>query len=172
MANPNIGELLDFETQLEAAGASVLTAGFGGITPPLAPQILVSRDSDTEETPRIAVQFDTGVPILQYGAIGQANPKQVPVAYQGVFTLSLATTRPTDNAKMDPLHPILRGFCRYFFSAGAKVFTETNLPWLQILEMLPAQCAAQLQQTKEQDVDVMTWNVKFAIRPEYWPLLP
>lgn len=172
MPNPNIGELLDFVTQLEAAGASILTAGFAGITPALAPQIVVSRDSDTLETPRIGVQFTVGPAILQFGAIGQANPKQVPVAYLGTFALTIATTRPNDNAKQNPLHGTLVGFSRYFFSAGAKAFTETNLPWLQLLEMLPAQCAAQMQENKEQDLDVLTWDAKFAIRDQYWPALP
>lgn len=171
MPSPNIGELLDFQTQLCDATASILTAGFAGLTPTFAPQVLVPRDSDTELTPRVEVGFEVGPALLQYGAIGQADPRQVPVAYHGNLTLRLVTTRPDDNARMSPLHPVMVGYSRYFMSAGAKLFTQTNLPWLQILEMLPAQCGSQLQDHKEQDVDVLTWAVKFAIRNEYWPAL-
>lgn len=171
MPSPNIGELLDFQTQLCDATGSILTAGFAGLTPTFAPQVLVPRDSDTELTPRVEVGADIGIAIRQYTTIGQASPRQVPIAYEFALSLRMVTTRPDDNARMSKLHPVLVGYGRYFMSAGAKLFTETNLPWLQILDLWPTQCGSQLQDHKEQDVDVLTWAGKFAVRDAYWPAL-
>lgn len=172
MPNPDIGQLLDFDSQIESAVNTILVAGFGGIAPPLTPQVVQTRDSDTMVTPRIEIKFDVGPAILQYGAIGQANPKQVPVAYRGNLSLTIVSTRPFENAAMTPVHNTLVGFSRYFMSAGAKQFNDATLPWLQMLEMIPAQCGSQLQDHKEQDMDVLTWDVKFAVRNEFWPMLP
>ena len=169
MPSPTIIELYDFDTQIEDAVAAVLVAGLAGVTPALVAQVNVSRDSATLATPRIDVEFTRGPAILQYGAVGQADPRQVPVAYHGTITILISTTRPNDNALMTPVHGPLRGAVSYFLSAGAKVFTSSNLPWLQILEMLPAQGQRLTQQNKEQDVDALTFAVKFAINQSSWP---
>jgi hypothetical protein len=162
-------DLYDFEGQMEAAGKSILTAAFGGVTPPLTPQILISRDSDTEEVPRLELSFTPGAALDQMTAWGQANPKQVPAAYLGQFEARIVTGRPQDNAKIAPIHGILVGATRFFFSAGAKLFTDVNLPYLQILLMLPGPTKVQQQDHKEQDETVLTFDVKFAIRNDAWP---
>lgn len=171
MAAPSIFDLYDFEGQIEGAAQAALEAMIAGVTPALpAVQVNVSRDSDTQATPRFDLMFATGEPILQYGALGQANPKQVPVAFQGLLTVLVVTTRPQDNAAAVPFHGLLRGLARYCFSAGAKVLNDTNLPYLQILELLPTGLRPQLQEDKEQDIDALQFSVKFAVRNDAWPV--
>lgn len=170
MAAPSIFDLLDFESPIEDGCKSVLQGVIAGISPALPSiQVNVSRDSDTSETPRYDLTFETGEPILQYGAIGQATPKQIPVAYVGRLRVMVVTTRPNDNARIDPLHGLMRAIARYAFSAQAKAFNQTNLPYFEILEMLPAGMKAQLQENKEQDISALEFSVKFAVRNDAWP---
>lgn len=171
MPAPSIFDLYDFEGQIEAAAQAALVAMIAGVTPALpAIQVTVSRDSDTQVTPRFELMFATGEPILQYGAFGQANPKQVPVAFQGTLTVLVVTTRPFDNSAAAPFHGIMRGLARYCFSSGAKALNDTSLPYIQILELLPTGLRPQLQENKEQDIDALQFLVKFAVRNEAWPV--
>ncbi len=170
MPATSIFDLLDPETSIEEACKTVLQGTLTGISPALPTiGISISRDSDTNETPRFDLQFASGEAILQYGAIGQANPKQVTVASNGTLTVSVVTTRPNDNARMDPLHGLMRAIARYTFSPQAKVFTTSNLPYFEILEILPAGMRPQMQENKEQDISVLQFAVKFAVRNDAWP---
>lgn len=168
MPNPTIIELYDFETQIESAVKGIIQAGLVTAGLPDIP-VSVSRDSDVEVAPRVEVTFETGPADKQMTAIGQSNPKQVPAAYAGALTVKIVTNRPQDNAKMDPIHGPLRGAVRWILSAGAHPFNDTNLPWLQVLLMLPGQTGTQLQDEKEWDIDALVWNLKFAINNAAWP---
>jgi len=173
MPAPSIFDVLDFEGLLEPACKSVLQTVIAGISPALpAIQVNVSRDSDTSETPRYDLMFASGEEIPQYGAIGQADPRQVAVAYTGVLTALIVTTRPNDNARMDPLHSLMTAIARYAFSAQAKGFNETNLPYLQILQIVSIDYRPQLQENKEQDISELRFAFKFAVRNDAWPPTP
>ena len=162
----------DFESQIELGAKGILIAGLASITPALPPvQVLRSQDEDTLTVPRLECMFETTRPILQYTAAGQASPKQVPTAFEGTLSVLVATGRIQDDARMSPIHGSLRAIVRYFFSAGAKQWNDSNLPNLQILEILPAGMRAQLQQDKAQDYDVLQFAVKFAVKPSVWPAI-
>ena len=168
MAAPDFGTLYDFETPFELAASNAIedTLTAAGIT---NVALNVSRDSGTDDTPRIDIQFSTGVAMPQRTTIGQANPKQVPNAFEGVFTIRLSTTRPTetDNAA---IHGMLRGLIRYALSAGAQAFDESDIPYWQILQMLPESSTPQLYDEKQQDITELSFHVWFAIRNDAWPV--
>lgn len=170
MAAPDVFTLYDFEGQIEPTIAAILTTALAGTVPPITCQVSVTRDSTTNDTPGISITVSPGAPLGHMTAAGQANPKQVPDMFDATLTVSISTTRPIDNALTDPLHGILRGLCRYYLSAGAKVFNDTNMPYLQIIEMLPASSASGIPEAnKEQDMTVLIYSLKFAIRPDAWP---
>lgn len=166
MPAPDFATLYDFETQIEGAVVSAIVAFLAqaGITA----QVERSQSSDTESTPRVEVNFTPGNALSQRTTIGQAVPKQVPNAFEGSLSIRVVTTRPipTDNAD---LHGPIRGWGRYVLSAEAKAFTTAILPYLQILEMLPAGSASQLYDEKQQDITELTFNVWFCVRNEAWP---
>ncbi len=165
-------QFYDFESQLELGAKTILVAGVASITPALpAVQVLVTLDPDTKKVPRLECMAGTGHPILQYGAIGQADPKQVPVAFESVLSILVATGRVQDSGRMNPIHGPLRAIVRYFMSAGAKQWNDMNLPNLQILEILPIGIRPQLQENKAQDWDVLQFQIKFAIKPSVWPAI-
>lgn len=168
MPNPTIIELYDFETQIEGAVKTILVAGMSAVGLP-AVSVHVTRDSDTQESPRLEVTFETGQADKQMTAIGQSDPKQVPAAYYGALTVKVVTQRPTDNARMDTLHGPLRGAVRWILSAGHHPFNDSNLPWLQVMLMLPAHTGTQLQDEKEWDIDAIVFNLRFAINNAAWP---
>jgi hypothetical protein len=172
MPAPDFQTLYDFEDQIETAVAAVLTSVLTPILTPLSLTcpIFVSRDIDTKETPRVEVEFATGASLDQRGAFGQANPKQIPTSFTGVLTVGIVTTRPLDS--MSQAHGQIRGAVRYALSAGAKLFNTGNLPYLQILDLLPSSTAPNLQQNKEQDVTVLQYAMKFAISNDAWPSSP
>ncbi len=170
MPATSIFDLYDQASLIEPACETVLQATLNGITPALpAIAINVSRDSDTHITPRYELTFDIGEEIPQWGAIGQANPKQVPVAFNGVLTVKVVTTRPNDNARMDPLHGLMRGMAGYTFSAQGKAFTESNLPYLEILQIVSLGMRAQMQENKEEDISELRFGFKYAVRNDAWP---
>lgn len=167
MAAPDFGTLYDFETPIEEAAKNAITDtltanSVSGVT------FSVSRDSATDDTPRIDIVFASGQAMTQRTAAGQAVPKQVPNAFEGLLTLRLSTTRPisTGNAA---LHGKIRGLIRYAMSAGAKAFDPTDTPYLQILQMLPEASTPQLYDEKQQDISELTFRVWFAIRNDAWP---
>ena len=173
MPAPSIFDLYDQASMIEPACQTVLQATLDGVTPALpAIQISISRDSDTSTTPRYEITFEPSEEISQWGAIGQANPKQVAVAFNGILTVRVITTRPNDNARMDPLHGLMRGMAGYTFSAQGKAFNDTTLPYLQILQIVSLGMKAQLQQNKEEDISELRFGFKYAVRNDAWPATP
>lgn len=167
MAAPTYAALYDWETLMEDGIASaigtILTAAS------ITAQINTTRDGATESTPRIDVMFSPGNSNGHMTAIGQANPKQVPDQFDGTATIRISTARPisTGNAA---IHGTIRGWVRYTMSAGARGLTEGSLPYLQILDMLPAGSASQIYDEKSQDITELSYKVTFAIRQTAWPL--
>lgn len=166
MAAPDFATLYDFETQMEDALASAITTILtaASITAPVS----VTRDVETNDTPRVEITFSPGNALTQRTAIGQATPKQVPNSFQGAYSVKIVTSRQIipDNAE---LHGTIRGWVRYVLTAGAKGFNTSNLPYIQILEMLPTSATAQIYDEKQQDISELNHEVWFAIRNDAWP---
>jgi hypothetical protein len=167
MAAPDFATLYDFETQMEDALASAITTILtaASITAPVS----VTRDTQIDDTPRVEVTFSPGNALTQRTAIGQAMPKQVANAFQGSYSVKIITSRQLvdDNAE---LHGTIRGWVRYVLTAGAKGFNTSNLPYIQILEMLPTSATAQIYDEKQQDISELNHEVWFAIRNDAWPV--
>lgn len=168
MPAPDFATVYDLETQIESAVVSAITSflhadGINNV------HVSRSQDADIAQTPRVEVMLFPGNALEQRTAIGQANPKQVPTAFQGSLTVRVVTCREieTDDAE---LHGTIRGWCRYVLSAGARGFNTTILPYIQILEMLPSGASPQIYDEKQQDITELNYNVWFAIRNEAWPL--
>lgn len=166
MAAPDFFTLYDWETQLEGAGKAVLDATLTAAG--IDATVYTSQSPDIKETPRVELQFLPGRALDQRTAQGQANPKIVPNAFEGIIYARVITTRPIDQGGA-LLHGTLRGLVRFAFSAGAKAFTGANLPYLQILDMLPEAGAHQLFTEKEQDITELAFYLKWAIRNDAWP---
>lgn len=171
MAAPDPFALYDFETQLAGPIVDALVAALAGTSPAITCQVVKSRDVDDLITPRISIDVAPGAPLGHMTTQGQANPRQVPDAFDSTLTVEVASTRPIVDGN-SAIHGVLVGFVRYYLSAGAKIFNGTNLPYLQVLEMLPQSSASGKMDNKEQDLTVLVYGLKFAIRPDAWPSLP
>ncbi len=166
----DIFDLYNFEDQIEPAVKAVLAtaltaASISGVT------ITTTREKTVKTTPRIEVAFALSLAMAQRTAIGQAVPKQVPNAFEGTLSLLLATTRPVSSGNAD-IHGRVRGLIRFNLSAAARVFTDSNLTKLQILDMLPEAQTSRVFDPKEQDLSLLNYHVWFAIRAGAWPAVP
>lgn len=159
--------LYDFEGQIETAAAGIMSASL--TTFGLSANVSTSQQQPTKDTPFIEILFNPGRAMEQRTAAGQASPKIVPNAFQGTLYVTIGTTRPFDQALSSPLHPQLRSLVRYTFSAGAKLFNSTNLPYLQILDMLPESAPHTIFDEKQQDITTIAFFVQFAINNSAWP---
>lgn len=166
MPAPDFGTLYDIETQMDDAVVSVITTILAAASVTCA--VHKTRGTVTEDTPRVEVNFTLGSPLSHRTTIGQANPKQVPDAYEGQLMVRIVTTRPTNNAS----HGTIRGWVRYVLTAEARGFNTTILPYIQILDIQPASAPAELYDAKEQDITEFTHNVIIGIRQEAWPVAP
>ena len=170
MAAQDFDALYNFEDQIETAIAAVLVAALAAGPTPIACQVLTSRDFATKQTPRLEVEFATGKAMNQRTTAGQANPRQVPSAFEGTLTVSVVTDRQTEQSVA--VHGILRGRARFNLSAAAQPFTSINIPNLQILDMLPANTVPGMQTDKEEDITAMSYSVMFGIQNNAWPSYP
>lgn len=163
MAAPDIQTLYDFETQLETAWADVFEDKFTELSITCA--VGISRDQGIEVTPRVEIFLSLGTPPTQRTTIGQASPKQVPSAFAGTLTVAVITTRETNTDDHGPI----RGVVRYLLSGANQIMTEQRLPYLQILELLPAGSAPTVNPEKNEDSTDMVYSIIFAIRDGAWP---
>lgn len=159
-------DLYDWETLIENGIASAISTILSATS--IAGQVNVTRGTETESTPRVDVTFSPGISLGQMTAMGQANPKQVPGAFDGTLTLRISTARAIEDDNAE-LHGQIRGWVRYVMSAGARGLNTTILPYLQILDMLPSGSASQIYDEKSQDITELSYAVKFAIRNDAWP---
>lgn len=166
---PDAYDLYNFEDQTEGAASDGLEARLAAAG--MDVQVLTSRDAPIKDTPRIELSFSLSQSMVQRTAAAQAVPKQVPNAFEAIITASVVTTRAIaeDNAND---HGRIVGLVRYHFSAAARPFTSSNLPLLEILEMLPEAQSPRVIDQKGQDVTVLTYHVWFAIANASWAACP
>ncbi len=165
MPAPDLPTLYDFETQIESAFQSVLQAAL--LTASIVCQVIITRDSAIDDTPRIELQCTVGAPLSQRrgtGTIG-VNYREIPIAFGFKLSATVITTRPTN----DNEHGAIRGLTRFNLSAAANVITARNLPYLQILEMLPAGSPPAILDEKQQDKSLLEYDGWFAIQNSAWP---
>lgn len=165
MPAPDYATLYDFETQMEGAWQSVLLEFLAplGIT-----QVFVTRDDAVLDTPRVEVEFHVGNALNQRKAFPGPPYREIPNAFNAALVVRVVTTRALAENKVQ--HGPLRGLLRYNLSASAnRIKAQTNLPYLQILEMLPASSVPRIIDEKEQDISEMQYSMQFAINNNAWP---
>ncbi|MBS0328220.1 MAG: hypothetical protein JSR30_00075 [Proteobacteria bacterium] len=168
MSAPDVATLYDFENQIEPVVKAALAAALSAAS--ITCQVMVTQDVAVKDTPRVELELVMGGPNIQRTAIGQANPRQVPNALYFTFNATVVTTRVNDQSS--PVHGKIRGITRFLLSPASKIFDGSALPYLQMLEILPAATAPQVQQDKEQDMTVLSYSGIFAIRNDAWPNVP
>lgn len=156
---PDFKSLYDFETQLEAIFAKILTAG--GVV-----RVYTSRDIEAILTPAVVLRAVTGSPAMQRTLRG-TPVRLVPNAYEATILVEIITGRRLPDAHE---HGPLRGLVRYLLSPEPNQIDETNAPWVQVLEILPAGGTPEMTDDKEQDRSVLQFAVKFVVRDTAWPL--
>lgn len=165
----DIYDLYDFDDRMEDAVKAVLVAELA--TANIVCEVWTSREAGKKSTPRLEVAFSLHSAMAQRTAAGQAAPRQVPNAFEGTFALTLSTTRPSAAGNADN-HGRIRGLARYVMTAGAKRFNSTNLPGIQLLEMLPEEQSPRVYDGKSQDLSILSYHVWFAIPNASWPATP
>lgn len=166
MPAPDYGTLYNFEDQMESAWASVLLDALAG----LVDAVYVTRDIRSKVTPCVEVEFIVGDALRQRKGLPGPPYREVPNAFNGTLVVRVVSTRATpENAA---LHGTIRGLCRYTLSASANVIkANINMPYLQILEMLPTASTPRMIDEKEQDVTEINYTMQFAIDQGAWPSL-
>ena len=166
-AAPDLLTLYDFEDQLESPTAAILTAALAaaGITA----NVYTSQVLGIKTTPRIDVQFLPGRALNHRTATRQTVAKEVPDMFDGTLYCTVATTRAVDQAGNAPIHGKLRGLIRAALSAGKGNYNSTNMPYLQILDMLPEAAPHTLYDDKDLDLTAVAFFVQFGILDTAWP---
>jgi hypothetical protein len=162
----DIYDLYDFDDRIEDAIKAVLVAELTAAT--ITCEVWTSREGGKKGTPRLEVSFSLHSAMAQRTAAGQATPKQVPNSFEGSVAITLSTTRPSVAGNADQ-HGRIRGLARYVMTAGAKKFNGTNLPGIQILEMLPEEQTPRVYDGKSQDLSILGYRIWFAIPNNAWP---
>lgn len=155
---PDFSTLYDFETPIETAFAAILKAnGIANVYP--------SRDPNEIMTPAVVLRFVTGSCGMQRIVQG-IPPRQVPKDFEGLMIAQVVTGRKLADA---PKHGPFRGLVRYLFSPSANLINQVNMPWVQIVEFLPAGGTPQTTDEKELDRSELHFAMKFVIRDSAWP---
>lgn len=163
---PSFEELYNFEGNIETCFAAIFEGALAQRG--YSAQVLKSISPDSKITPRFQIVFNANTPFsLNRTTLGQANPAQIPNNFTGSLSVKLYTTRSisSDNADM---HGLLRGLAR-FLGSGIKLFNNSNMPYYQILQILPTGCNNTIADEKQQDGTELTWDVLFAIDNSAWP---
>jgi len=163
MPAPNIETLYDFETQVETAWKIALETKLREIQLPA--EVQTSRRRNIEDSPRIELSMSIDTQLDQMTTKGQANPTQVPVAFDCTLTVRVVTTREAN----DDFHGPLRGITRYILSGGNKVIDATRLPYLQVLLMSFSGSQPEFNAEKLQDYTTMTYSMRIAVASTAWP---
>lgn len=157
-----------FPEQIEVCWQAILNSALaansiGGV------RVSISKDPALLTTPRIELQFTTGPAMAQRTTAGQTGQKkQTPNAFEGTLGVKLSTTRPIPNGNAE-LHVILYGLIMYELSPGARRVNGTNLPNLQIMDMVLENTHETVFDPKEQDETTFLFHLWFAINNGVWP---
>lgn len=163
MPAPDIQTLYDFESQIEGAFETLLAAQF--LAKSITCSTSVSRDLSIDSTPRVEIVLSLAASLNQRTTIGQATPKQVPNAFAGNLAISVVTTRGTNRSSHGPI----RGVVRYVMSGANGILSDVVLPYLQILDLVPAASAPEVYAEKDQDITVLNYAIAFAVKDSAWP---
>lgn len=156
MPAPDFPTLYDFESQIEAAVKSALISG--GIT-----NVYTTRDNSILLVPRVEAQLNLMGPT---GHMAGLNGRETPDQFEAILRLAVVTSR----SQTETNHAYFRGNVRYQMASIAQQFNSTSLPYLQIMQMLPAQSTPQIFDDKEHDITELKYHVWFGIQATAWPI--
>ena len=155
MRASSLEQLFDFETAMEAAVVAALTAA--GIT------AHSQRDSADRKTPRVEVQFSSGAVT---GHMAMPGRTQIYDQFSGTLRLTVVT----DRAKNEASHSVFISKIRSKLYQPAKVFTEANLPFYDILDVQDQGLQIGVDPERNLDVTVNIYSIRFGINSEAWPI--
>lgn len=158
MAAPDFPTLYDFETQMDGAWTDYLIAN--GV--PAVKQ----RGASVLATPRVEVKFTTGAASGSMHGFAAAEYKPRPDRFAGTLSLVVATNR----SKNDSGHGTSRGTVRGFVADFLRVQTTENLPYLWIFDIMDSGTSETVDDENNADISTLTFNIKFGIRSDAWPV--
>lgn len=167
MTAPDFPTVYDLETAIEEAFGPALAGlitEFG-----LHATVVTSRNREFMDTPRVELYAAVGGVLSQRTTANQARPKEQPNAFDITLTAVVVTTR-SIVAENSEEHGPLRGTVRYAFSAGWRAISDSNLPWHQLMDFLPAGSTPQLLDAKDNDKTELTYAGKIAVKNTAWPV--
>ena len=159
MSAPDLATLYDFETQIEAAVSSILTAG--GVTVQA-----VSRSEVNVASPFCTVTYQHGGP-WPSGAPRLSNQggDWGPDQFSGTVQITVATDR-----KRNPnTHKTYRGGVRSLGYRFVSQFTGVNLPYIAVMDFTETGTQPVEDEGKNLDLSILSWDIRFAILPGAWP---
>lgn len=146
--------LFDFETQIESAIETALTAA--GVT------ATKQRDADDKAAPLVSIQFTQGESL---GSLFKHDGVYREDRFEGEVVLTIATYR---NATSDS-HPTYRAKVRTVMSDWQ---TDINgeLDHLILLDCKTAGASPEVSQEDDYDISALRYRTPFAIRSTAWPV--
>ena len=159
MSAPSLAALYDFETQLETAVASILTAG--GVTVAGKARADVTLTTPCcEVTSSISGPYPASAPDF-YSVSGDYRP----CTFSGTVQVHILTDRKRNASS----HGTFRGGVRALLYAFVSKFTSSNLPYLEVFDAQESGSFNSVDDERGLDLTTLSWEVRFAILPTAWP---
>lgn len=170
---PDLETLYDFETQLETAARALLAAaGFALIDPEVA--------TDPETGEPVAVpdrgvtpEFDIGAATGDRCFTGVDDESEYSV-YEGMFSVlgTVPFSPPLRAGRPEFIRDLRRDRAkiRALFMESRNPFVAANLPYLDVLSIMPARPERRPDAARGVNEYQLFWRFRFAIRPTAWPV--
>ena len=161
---PDLPTLLDFETQIETAAASVLAAA--GVTA----AITKARAATNNPSLELAIRFETGAAINHW--CRTPSGKNHYDMFDGVLEITISADRDANADSTSAVYQqfeFLRGTIAAAFLEG--VYPFSGLAWLDVksFHLRPVGRNAGISESRMQDLSTMTWSLRFGIIKAAWP---
>lgn len=163
MPAPTVAALLDYEKNIEDALKTYLESAIAS-TQILTTRTLLSAE-EIQETPRVAVSFQTTGTNPNQQAIRPSNSAQYDSHKQGTLTL-IATVR--RNASGQDLGT-LTGQLREALLKESEAFDATTLPYYQVVTLREGSCVPSISADNDEITRTLTYAVEFYIKTDAWP---
>lgn len=158
---PNL-EIYNFEGELESA----YTAAFKSLVP--GPQAAPQNGTENLVTPRIECKFISGQQEQRSYIVPNTNP---PWTYQNMWVGTLMVKIVTNRVKEKSArqhHNYCRGVCRWISQDHINQLTA-RMKFLTIIQVLESGTSPSFDQTSEEEISALAYNIKFNLRPSAFP---
>lgn len=175
---PSIEVLLDFETNFESAGQTVLAST--GITEAFISQQQVQMFAGRDIYTGIGLDLGSATEELQQIPKPSNWPANTPppaehFRYDAILEYRLAVLRDknsTNDPNVDTLFALFRSRIRNAMMLTCAPFNQTNLPYYAVSSLRPAGSTWGFEVARNIDFQNLRWALKFAINRAAWPSWP